>query len=335
MALMPIFTGNSSTILMLQAEAPKAGTVRCRKTLSTWLLSDGKPGHEAQLRGLAQALARRQSLALTWVNVADLSVSWTDLLRGRYPGLTAAQTPRLAIAAGHASHLLLLTLRRATGCMTCVLMRPSLPLCCFDAAIVPRHDRPRRSARVLVTDGALNPVLPASHPDSSSGLILVGGPSRHFRFPLHDVCRQVAALCTRFPEIHWTASTSRRSHAHTAASLQALGLANLETLAHTETPTGWVADSLSRCGQAWITEDSVSMVYEALSAGVATGLIALPARHRGRLQRGLRELRQRNMLNRLDAVIAGQHPAPPPQPLQEAERAADWLLQRLSGSDSR
>ena len=308
---------------------------RCGETLSIWLLSDGKPGHEAQLRGLAQALERRPSLALTWVDVASLSVSWTDLLRGRCPGLTSAQTPRLAIAAGHASHRLLLTLRRASGCMACVLMRPSLPLCCFDAAIVPRHDRPRRSPRVLVTDGALNPVLPASHPDSCSGLILLGGPSRHFQFPLRDVCRQVVALCTRFPEIHWTASTSRRSPADVATTLGALELPNLETVEHSKTPSGWVADKLSRCGQAWITEDSVSMVYEALSAGVATGLIALPARHRGRLQRGLRELRQRNMLNRLDAVIAGQHPAPPPQPLQEAERAADWLLQRLSGSDSR
>lgn len=319
---------------MLQADAAATAT-RCRETLSTWLLSDGKPGHEAQLRGLAQALARRQSLALTWVNVTGLTVSWTDLLRGRYSGLAAAQTPHLAIAAGHGSHRLLLALRRTSGCMTCVLMRPSLPLCCFDAAIVPRHDRPRRSARVLVTDGALNPILPASHPDSSSGLILLGGPSRHFRFPLRDVCRQVAALCTRFPEIHWTASTSRRSPAHAATSLQALKLPNLETVEHTQTPTGWVADSLSRCGQAWITEDSVSMVYEALSAGVATGLIALPSGHRGRLQRGIADLQQRNMLNRLDAVVAGQHPAPPPQPLQEADRAADWLLQRLRRADER
>lgn len=320
---------------MLQAEGSTAATLRWHEPLSIWLLSDGKPGHEAQLRGLAQALARRQSLALTWVDVASLSVSWTDLLRGRYPGMTASQTPRLAVAAGHGSHRLLLTLGRAGGCMTCVLMRPSLPLCCFDAAIVPRHDRPRRSARVLVTDGALNPVTPASHPDSSRGLILLGGPSRHFRFPLRDVCRQVAALCTRFPEIHWTASTSRRSPAHTVTSLQALGLANLATVEHTETSTGWVADRLSRCGQVWITEDSVSMVYEALSAGVATGLIYLPAGQRGRLQRGTADLQQRNMLNGLDAVLAGQHPAPPPQPLQEADRAADWLLRRLSRADNR
>ncbi|MEQ8517188.1 MAG: ELM1/GtrOC1 family putative glycosyltransferase [Chromatocurvus sp.] len=319
---------------MSRTELSPAATTRPLETLATWLLADGKPGHEAQLRGLAQALARRQPVDLTWVDVRRTRVTWTDLLRGRYPGLPRTGGPHLAVAAGHASHRPLLALGRATGCMTCVLMQPSLPAWCFDAAIVPRHDRPRRGENVLVTEGVLNPIAPASNPDASRGLILLGGPSPHFRFPVQDVCRQVAALCTRFPTIEWSAGTSRRTPVGTAESLRAMALANLQVVACTDTPTGWVADSLSRCGQAWITGDSVSMVYEALSAGIATGLLELPTKRRGRLQRGIAELQSRAMLNRLDAVLAGRDPAPPPRALQEADRAADWLLQRLPQADS-
>ena len=298
--------------------------------LSTWLLTDGRPGHAAQLRGLAQALSRRQAMDLRWVDVRQQPLSWLDALSGKYPGLATQLPPTLALAAGHGTHRHLLALGRACGCFTCVLMRPSLPLCCFDAAIIPAHDRPRQSPRVLVTQGVLNPIQPGTRANDMTGLILLGGPSSHFGFVLSDLCGQISALCRHFPEIEWTASSSRRTPAGTLQALQALGLTNLRVIDHSETPPGWVADMLERCAQAWITEDSVSMVYEALSAGLATGLIAMPALGRGRVQRGLDELCSGGMVSRLDAILAGGALRPPPQALQEAERAAEWLLNALA-----
>lgn len=330
MAPMPTCTASNSMKPMPVTEPLPSSPARARKTLAVWLLSDGKPGHQAQLHGLAQALSRRQPVDLTWVDIESRSASWTDLLLGRYPDLPGTGAPHLAIGAGHGTHRQLLALGRASHCMTCVLMRPSLPLRCFDAAIIPRHDDPpANSGHVLVTDGVLNPVIPASEPDVSRGLILLGGPSRHYHFPLAEVCQQVTSLCARFPQVDWTASTSRRTPAGTADSLRAMALDNLQLVDHTDTPTGWVAQTLGQCAQAWITEDSVSMVYEALSAGIATGLITLPAVRGGRLQRGLGDLQQNGRLNRLGDVLAGQQPERPPRPLQEADRAADWLLQRL------
>ncbi|TCO77558.1 mitochondrial fission ELM1 family protein [Chromatocurvus halotolerans] len=314
---------------MLHAERPHASTAAASEAIRIWLLSDGKAGHEAQLQGLGQALARRRPVTVTWIDVASRRAGWTDLLRGRYPDLTASNTPTIAVGAGHATHRQLLTLGRASGCLTCVLMRPSLPLRCFDTAVVPRHDLPPQSPRVLVTEGVLNPILPATKVDDSRGLILLGGPSRHFHFPVDDVCTRVALLCQRFPGMQWTASTSRRTPDGTIAALAAKAVANLQVISHTDTPQGWVAQMLSGCAQAWITEDSVSMVYEALSAGTATGLLALPTVRAGRLQHGMENLHRRNMINLLDPILAGQSPQRPAQPLQEAARAADWLLQKL------
>lgn len=330
MAPMQTSTGTNSAMAMRQAERRHPDTATAPAAITTWLLSDGKPGHEAQLQGLGQALARRQPVELTWIDVANRRAGWTDLLRGRYPGLTAPHGPALAVAAGHGTHRQLLALGLASDCVTCVLMRPSLPLRWFDAAVIPRHDLPPRSSRVLATDGVLNPILPATKVDGSRGLVLLGGPSRHFHFPVEDVCARVALLCQRFPEMHWTASTSRRTPAGTMDALTAKAIANLQVISHTDTPRGWVAQMLSSCAQAWITEDSVSMVYEALSAGTATGLLALPTARAGRLQRGMETLHRRNMINLLDPILAGHSPQRPTQPLQEADRAADWLLQKLS-----
>lgn len=312
---------------MLRAEQPHA---KASGAITISLLSDGKPGHEAQLQGLGQALARRRPVTLTWINVAARRASWMDLLRGRYPDLTAPNIPTLAVGAGHGTHRQLLTLGRASGCLTCVLMRPSLPLRCFDAVVIPAHDLPPQGPRVLVTDGVLNPILPATRMDDSRGLILLGGPSRHFHFPVDDVCARIALLCQRFPGMQWTASTSRRTPDGTVSVLKAKAIANLQVMSHIDTPRGWVAQMLSNCAQAWITEDSVSMVYEALSAGTATGLLALPTVRAGRLQYGMENLHRRNMINLLDPILAGQLPQRPAHPLQEADRAADWLLQKLS-----
>jgi len=315
---------------MHHADRRYADTATVPGAITTWLLSDGKPGHEAQLQGLGLALARRQPVELAWVDVASRRPGWMDLLRGRYPGLTAPHVPTLAVAAGHGTHRQLLTLGRASGCVTCVLMKPSLPLRWFDAAIIPRHDRPPRDPRVLATDGVLNPIRPATTVDDSRGLILLGGPSRHFYFPVDDVCDRIALLCQRFPTMRWIASSSRRTPVGTLDTLTAKAANNLQVISHTDTPRGWVAHMLSRCAQAWITEDSVSMVYEALSAGTATGLLTLPTVRAGRLQHGIDNLRHRNMINPLAPILAGQSPQRPAQPLQEADRAADWLLQKLS-----
>lgn len=315
---------------MSQAERPDATTTP-PEAVAIWLLSDGKPGHETQLQGLAQALSRQRAVVITWINVAQQAAGWTDFLRGRHPAVRTSGIPQLAVGAGHGTHRQLLTLGRASGCMTCVLMRPTLPLRCFDAAIIPRHDQPTGDARVLITDGVLNPVLPATDTDSRCGLILLGGPSRHFHFPIDSVTTQVNALCQHFPRMQWTASTSRRTPPATTAALRACATDNLQVIEHADTPQGWVAQMLSRCAQAWITEDSVSMVYEALSAGTVTGLIALPAARAGRLQHGMEALYRNKMLNRLDQIVHGnQPPRQPSQPLQEADRAAAWLLQRLA-----
>jgi mitochondrial fission protein ELM1 len=41
----------------------------------------------------------------------------------------------------------------------------------------------------------------------------------------------------------------------------------------TSTPRGWLEKMYDSCGTVWVTADSISMIYEALSAGCRVGVI--------------------------------------------------------------
>src|SRR5690606_9436172 len=92
--------------------------------------------------------------------------------------------PHLIVAAGHATHLPALAARRARGGRAIVLMRPTLPTPLFDLCLVPEHDLLSLSGRlnrfrVVPTRGVLNPFEASADADQTTGLVLIGGPSKH------------------------------------------------------------------------------------------------------------------------------------------------------------
>jgi hypothetical protein len=89
------------------------------------------------------------------------------------------------------------------------------------------------------------------------------------------------------------------------------------------TPSGWLEGQLARAGEAWVTPDSVSMVYEALTAGCRVGLFDLPAKPASRVARGVLALKADGL------VSAFPHPPRPNRhPLNEAGRCASLILER-------
>jgi mitochondrial fission protein ELM1 len=178
-----------------------------RQTLTAWWLRDSRPGHDSQVRGLVAALARDVDLAVIEIAVPPLR----RLLFGADP-CAGLLPPDLLLAAGHATHLPLLLARRRHGGRSVVLMRPSLPLSWFDLCLVPEHVQPGPTER----DG--------------TGLLLVGGPSRHHDWDADDLLAQVRAIVAREPQRAWTLTTSRRTPASFPAQVVALGLDKLEVL---------------------------------------------------------------------------------------------------------
>jgi mitochondrial fission protein ELM1 len=291
-----------------------------------WAFTDGKAGHENQTRGLLKALAQRFTLDTRWIRMPAYSSVLTSLMTRRFLPGAGLPPPDLLIGAGHRTHLPLLAARRAFGGRAVVLMKPSLPRVWFDLCVIPEHDGVS-GANVVVTRGALNAVEPGAK-RTGTGLILVGGPSRHHGWAERELVGQIEAIVKRSADIRWTLTTSRRTPHGTTARLQALAAANLAVVPAKDTGPGWLPERLASASHAWVSEDSVSMVYEALTAGCATGILSVPARRASRVTRGIELLVRDGLVTSFAQWQAGTNPAPPAQPFNEAARAADRIAER-------
>jgi uncharacterized protein len=91
----------------------------------------------------------------------------------------------------------------------------------------------------------------------------------------------------------------------------------------------WLPARLARTAQVWVTEDSASMVYEALSAGAPTGVLPVPRRGRGgRVAAGVEALRAEGLVTSYEDWRAGRPLAACDPPLAEAARCAAWIAER-------
>lgn len=311
-------------------------------TVVVWRLSDGKPGHDNQSRGLIRALGRLTALECHELNGrgAGRRALWSTLAARFRPG-QGLPDPALLIGAGHATHLPMLAARIACGGRAVVLMKPSLPLAWFDLCLIPEHDGPPVRDNVLATHGVLNTVRASDCARPGIGLILVGGPSSHHRWDGPSLVRMVRAILDAHPMVAWRIADSRRTPACTRHLLRAISslstgaASNCDFVPHEETGPEWLSTALAEAGTVWVTEDSVSMLYEALSAGAATGLLPVPRRRSSRPSRGVDALLASGQVTAFERWAEGAALPRSTVPLNEAERCARALLARWPEIDGR
>jgi uncharacterized protein len=298
------------------------------RPLVAWRFSDGKTGHDSQSQGLLEALTRLRPVeSVTLAPLAGstaLKVLWSRL----WPEADALPAPDLLIGAGHRTHGSLLAARRARGGRLVVLMRPSLPLSLFDLCLIPEHDTPPNHPNVLATRGALNRIQPSQNLEPRQGLLLIGGPSAHFGWDAAALLRQIAAIVAADPLVSWTLTTSRRTPAEFLDGLRPVTDERLHVVPVAETGPNWLPAQLARAGQVWVTADSVSMVYEALTAGAAVGVLATPCRRPSRVSRGLERLTAEDWVTPFADWRPGRMLHRPPGIFNEAARCARWIVER-------
>ena len=293
--------------------------------LTVWCVTDNKPGHLSQLRGLVRALSQRRELAVQWIDYRD------RIRRRTAPG---GGRPDLIIAAGHSTHLPALSLKRRFGGKLVAIMKPSLPRWLFDLCIIPEHDGVRPSRRVVTTLGALNDIEPAPDPQRNQGLILVGGNARHYQWSDARMIEQLHELERALPGHRWTLTTSRRTPASFVESAAGLQDDHFAVIPFEQTDREWLLGMYRDCGVIWVTEDSASMVYEALSAGAQVGVLSVPRRGEGRVSRGLDQLCASGRVTTLDQVKSLGTMPPAGAPLSEAARVAEYLDDCLQTRES-
>lgn len=299
-----------------------------------WLITDNKPGHKNQLLGLARALREETEIDCHWLEVTGLWRFLRQLLTSRF---SAWPRPHLLIAAGRRTQLPLVVLKRLYGGYAAVVLRPGLPYRCFDFAAVPFHDNPPDRSNIVAIDGALTDIPPSLDAEPRRGLILIGGSSAHYGWDAEDLLRQLASLFAVMPDVSWTLTTSRRTPAGFLEKLDPGAVANLHHITlvdHSQTDRQWLLQQIAASGVIWVTEDSVSMVFEALSSGAAVGLLSMPAIRRSRVSAGVAKLVAQQRVTPLKALLVNRTMYPRQAPLQESARVARELLRRLNGHEN-
>jgi len=289
-------------------------------TTIVWRFSDGKAGHDAQSQGLLRALQERVTVSAHNIPVKQSGGGFRPWLSGSFRYGARFPAPDLLLGAGHATHWSLLAARRRWGGRTVVLMKPSLPLSWFDLCLVPEHDGPLHATNVLSTLGSLNSMQPCPGHDAGTGLIILGGPSRHYRWDNDEILTQLERLVEERPLQKWLLTTSRRTPASMLPAL--LDRAEFQCVPYACTDSDWLPARLSEAGEVWVSEDSVSMIYEVLTAGAQLGLLKVQRGKKNRITCAVDALVDRGW-----AGVPGQWrlAAGPGQPLNEAARCADWI----------
>lgn len=294
------------------------------RLLQLLILSDGKPGHRNQSLGLAEAVARLTSVQTRTIELGGLPLIKkigyaTDCIRQGPP-------PDWIIATGHGTHLCALLMRRKFRCRSIILMKPSWPYSFFDACLVPTHDLKQGQllATVIPTTGALNRIVPSPFKESK-GLILIGGESKDYGIDPDSLRDSIAQLLSQ-TDLEWHIADSRRTP---DAFLNSLDHFSATLHPHHETEADWLPRLLCRCQSVWVTCDSMSMIYEALSSGASVGILPMPPRKRtSKIARAIETLCEEGKIMTLKhlhekgCLVSSA-------PLAEADRCAKILLEKF------
>lgn len=299
------------------------------RELVLWHVSDGRRGHDNQCLGLLQALQRLRPCRYFKLERIPPAGLLLPLLTKRFPAGAGLPDPDIILGAGHQTHAAMLCARRARRGYTVVLMRPSLPVSWFDLCLIPAHDRQPIAPNVIRTNGALTRIQPTTRHDPQRGLILIGGPSRHHSWDQADLLRQIDGIVTQDGR-HWILSDSPRTPEATRQALAGLAVPQVKYIGYRDQGDNWLPGQLGRAGTIWVTEDSVSMIYDALTSGAAVGLLPVPPRREDRITRIAAQLAAEKMVTLFRDWQAGQSLSRPPGGLDEAARCAGLLLDKFS-----
>jgi mitochondrial fission protein ELM1 len=304
-----------------------------REKIVIWRYFDGKAGHDRQTAGLVDALSRLISVDPHNLAAERSRVSLSQAALRQLPYAADLPDPDLIIGAGRRCQWPMLQARSVRGGAAIYLMKPQFPMRCFDLCLIPRHDQQAGSPRVIVTEGVLNDIV-VTDLKSDQGLVLIGGPSNHFKWDTAAIIRQLQAIINASPTRHWVIGDSRRTPVDTVAALQTLQSDQVTFTRRANSGITWLADQLTRSDLIWISSDSVSMIYEALSAGRAVGVIDVPARRSSRITRLVQDLDVRRLVTCYRRWQSGE-PLANNTPLAEASRCAKLIVSRLNRSTRR
>jgi len=205
-----------------------------------------------------------------------------------------AVTDVLFLSAGSSTAPWCLSVARVLGSKCCTIMTPSVigtdP---FDFAVVPKHDHPKPASNVFVTLGAPNMIRPDLLESEAKKLVekypprrnvrwavLLGGDDANYRLTPEWVKREIPKILAEAQktdaDVYITTSRRTSPEAEEAITNSTKNHENVRALIlASREPWNPVPGMLGLCDCVYCTEDSVSMISEATTAGCEVRVLAM------------------------------------------------------------
>ena len=242
-------------------------------------VSDGKAGHRSQAVGLYKAMQRQSNIEVTFQEISIQELPIFSLLKAilaRRFGLFEKKPDYIFGVGSHTQARVLLLGRVYPKAKTVIMMKPNFPVNWFDYAIIPQHDGVKESMHVITTQGALNPIVNENRHQPNRILIALGGNSKRHQWNEEKVLASIDEIVKNHPQADIILTTSRRTPNAFLTHLNETPLAShLHIFPVEHTPQGWIFEEMQKAEAVWVTEDSVSMIFEALTAGCKVGVIEI------------------------------------------------------------
>ena len=191
----------------------------------------------------------------------------------------------------------------------------------------------------MATIGPPNISRNRSSHDENRALILLGGiDEKSHHWSNDDIYRQIGQLIGATPDKFWTISSSPRTPTACVEQLERkyLHQEKVDFFRFEDTARGWVEDQYDRNAEVWVTADSLSMIYEGLTAGCRVGLLPVAWKNENsKFSRSERLLLEKQLVSTIDRP-APEHGAQHATVFNEAARCAEAIQQNLArpGSSS-
>src|SRR5690606_28274814 len=122
----------------------------------------------------------------------------------------------------------------------------------------------------------LNPIVNEQRHQQNRFLIALGGSSKRHQWNEAKVLASIQQIVDLHPQAEIILTTSRRTPQQFLDHLNEKACASrLKIFPVEQTPQGWIFEEMQQAEAVWVTEDSVSMIFEALTAGCRVGIIEI------------------------------------------------------------
>jgi mitochondrial fission protein ELM1 len=186
---------------------------------------------------------------------------------------------------------------------------------------------------VFFTQGPPNTSPYTEEKDNKRGLILVGGVDRKSHvWRSDDTLEQIRTILDKEPSKAWTVGTSPRTPEAMNHLLEDLagGYSRVDFVRSKDTSSGWIEKQYKENGFVWVTADSLSMIYEPITAGCQVGILPVEWKRKdSKFHRSIAYVLNQGLAISYEQWLRNGSVCPAnKQRLDEATRCAEEILRR-------